>query len=199
MTATDTPKVWIADLAAYNNGKLHGRWVNATDVDELNAAKDAILASSPEPGAEEWAIHDYDGFGGLTYKLGEYASFETVARIGALIEEHGDEFIAWVEAVEPDLDDIDERRFEEARGGAWDSEADWARDRVENLGYEGVQPGEYVPKGGGWSPYGDGAINVLEILMEHLDFEMIARDCSANGEVDFATVNGTVYAFNPNA
>jgi antirestriction protein len=200
MTMTDTPKVWIADLAAYNNGKLHGRWVDATDVDELNEAKDAILASSPEPHAEEWAIHDYDGFGALTHKLGEYASFELIAKIGALIEGFGDEFIAYVDAVEPDLDDVDERSFQDARRGAWDSEEDWARDRVENLGYEGVSPGEYVLKDrGGWG-YGDaGAINVLELLMDHLDFAMIARDCSANGEVDFATVNGTVYAFDPNA
>jgi hypothetical protein len=199
ITVTDTPRIWIADLAAYNNGVLHGRWVDATDADELNEAKDAIIASSPIEGAEEWAIHDYDGFGDLTYKLGEYASFDTVAKIGALIEEYGDEFIAWVDAVEPDLEDIDERSFQEARRGAWDSEADWARDRVESLGYEGVQPGEYVPKErGGWSS-SEGAIDVIDLLLNHLDLDMVARDCSANGEVDFATVNGQLYAFDPNA
>jgi antirestriction protein len=198
MTATDTPKVWIADLAAYNEGHLHGAWVDATDADEMNEAKDRILAASPASHAEEWAIHDYDGFGGLTYKLGEYASFELVAKIGALIEEHGDEFLAYIEAVEPDLDDVDEYSFERARAGEWESEADWARDYTENCGYQGVGPGLYVPKG--W--YGDASnveINVLEILMDHLDFESIARDESANGVVDFATVNGKTYAFNPNA
>jgi antirestriction protein len=200
MTTTETPRIWIADLAAYNNGVLHGRWVDATDAAELTEAKDQILASSPEPGAEEWAIHDYDGFGSdLTYKLGEYASFDTIAKLGALIEEYGDEFLAYVSAVEPAPEDIDERSFQEARRGAWDSEADWARDRVESLGYEGVQPGEYVPKDDrGWSS-SDGAIDVIDLLLNHLDLDMVARDCSANGEVDFATVNGTVYAFDPNA
>ena len=47
--------------------------------------------------------------------------------------------------------------------------------------------------------HGDGAIDVIDLLLNHLDLDMVARDCSANGEVDFATVNGTVYAFDPNA
>jgi len=48
----------------YNNGKLHGRWIDATQGE--SAIRDEIqemLSESPEPNAEEWAIHDYEGFG----------------------------------------------------------------------------------------------------------------------------------------
>ena len=36
---------------------------------------------SPSPGAEEWAIHDYEGFGPL--RLDEFESLENVAKVAA--------------------------------------------------------------------------------------------------------------------
>jgi hypothetical protein len=33
-------RIYVADLAAYNNGKLHGVWINATD------DMDAILSTT---------------------------------------------------------------------------------------------------------------------------------------------------------
>lgn len=42
----------MACLAAYNNGKLHGCWIDAIQ-DQINS----MLASSPEEDAEEYAIH----------------------------------------------------------------------------------------------------------------------------------------------
>ncbi len=47
----------------------------------------AMLGASPEPDAEEWAIHDYEGFEGA--RLSEYASFETVCALAEFISEHG--------------------------------------------------------------------------------------------------------------
>ena len=29
-TTLDTPRIYVACLAAYNNGRLHGRWIDAT-------------------------------------------------------------------------------------------------------------------------------------------------------------------------
>jgi antirestriction protein len=65
-TTQTTAKVYVACLAAYNNGILHGSWIDANQ--EAQAIHDAIkdmLASSPIANAEEWAIHDYEGFCGL--------------------------------------------------------------------------------------------------------------------------------------
>lgn len=59
MNATDTPRVYIACLAAYNSGKLHGRWIDADqDADDIRREVAEMLKASPEPNAEEWAIHD---------------------------------------------------------------------------------------------------------------------------------------------
>ena len=42
------PKIYIADLAAYNNGYLHGEWVDATlEVEEIEEKIEEILANSP--------------------------------------------------------------------------------------------------------------------------------------------------------
>lgn len=51
---TRTPRVWIGSLADYNNGTLHGDWVDAAvDEEDLIAAAERIVASSEESGAEE--------------------------------------------------------------------------------------------------------------------------------------------------
>jgi len=139
-TLHDTPKVWIACLAAYNEGHLHGKWVDATDENELHEAAQEIIKTSPAHFAEEIAIHDYDGFGNLSSKLGEYPSFAQVAAIGALIDEHGDRFLAFLEACEVDLSEHDELedKFNEAYQGEADSEKDYAYEYIESCGWAGL-------------------------------------------------------------
>jgi antirestriction protein len=44
-----------------------------------------MLAVSPVPDAEEYAIHDYEGFDG--YQLGEYEGIEAAHEIACFIEE----------------------------------------------------------------------------------------------------------------
>jgi antirestriction protein len=57
-------RIYVACLAAYNNGHLHGQWIDATqDSDSLHEEVRKILAASPIKNAEEWAIHDNEGFG----------------------------------------------------------------------------------------------------------------------------------------
>ena len=63
----DGPAIYVACLASYNNGDLHGSWINLGDVPRLNTsdieeAISYILKTSPAPGAEEWAIHDQQHF-----------------------------------------------------------------------------------------------------------------------------------------
>lgn len=47
-----------------------------------------MLALSPEASAEEFAIHDYEGFGDL--RISEYASLQNVASYADFISEHGE-------------------------------------------------------------------------------------------------------------
>jgi antirestriction protein len=83
-----TPRIYVACLAAYNNGKLHGAWVDCVDHDTVQEAIAEVLKTSPEAGAEEYAIHDHEGFG--SFKVSEWPDLEELCKLGAAIEEHGD-------------------------------------------------------------------------------------------------------------
>src|SRR5579863_1356558 len=90
-TQQTTPKIYVACLAAYNNGHLHGEWIEANQgAEAIHEQIREILAKSPIAGAEEWAIHDYEGFCGL--RLSEYEDIASVAQMAAMIGEHGE---AW--------------------------------------------------------------------------------------------------------
>jgi antirestriction protein len=78
------PRVYVACLAAYNSGYLHGAWIDAAQepwsiYDDVKT----MLAASPVAGAEEWAIHDDEGLGGV--RIEEYTSFERVSDLAAFV------------------------------------------------------------------------------------------------------------------
>jgi antirestriction protein len=171
-----TPRIYVACLAAYNNGRLHGRWIDANQsVEEIWTDVQAMLADSPEPGAEEWAIHDYEGFGEL--RLSEWESFERVSAIGAGIDEHGDAFTAWV-SYDCGQDPCEVERFEEMYCGEWDSLRDYAEQFADDIGlYDAAEKAS--------SPY------------VTVDIDMLERDL----DIELYTVKSdhyTVYVFDPN-
>jgi len=170
--STDTPRVYVADLAAYNAGKLNGAWIDADqEVDQIRAEIAQMLAASPEPGAEEYAIHDYEGFGPL--KLEEYMDMEEVARLGQLISEHGDLFAHVVDHFGRDYIDEAVRVMEESYAGEYDSLADWAEQFAEDTG---------APDCGPYKSY--------------IDWERVANDAEMGGDI-FAiqTGDGRVHVF----
>ena len=58
-----TPRIYVACLASYNAGILHGCWVELNDgADAVFDYVKAMLEKSKIANAEEWAIHDYEGF-----------------------------------------------------------------------------------------------------------------------------------------
>lgn len=88
------PRIYLASLADYNAGRHHGAWVEASsDEDEMAEAAAAMLARSKEPYAEEFAIHDYEGFGPV--KLGEFTPLSEIAAIMAAVDNEYDEAMAW--------------------------------------------------------------------------------------------------------
>ena len=125
------PRIYVASLADYNEGRLHGAWIDAAqDEEELERCVTEMLVRSPSPGAEEWAIHDYEGFGLL--RLDEFESLETVAKVAAGIVTHGPAFAAWASHVEADYKQLEE--FEEAYIGEWESGKAFAEEMIEDLG-----------------------------------------------------------------
>lgn len=112
------PSIYVACLASYNAGRLHGEWITLDpDPEVLREAIARMLASSPAPGAEEYAIHDEDGL--APYRAGEYPDLDTLARVAALHEEHG--HAALVYAASEGDDEATLARFEDAYAGQWDS------------------------------------------------------------------------------
>jgi len=125
----ETPRIYVACLASYNEGILHGRWTEATDADVIWEAIKQMLAESSFRVAEEWAIHDYEGFGDI--RLSEWEEIDKVARLGALMEEHGEAFSAYVCYVGEEF--ATEERFLDAYCGQWESERAYAENLFDEL------------------------------------------------------------------
>ena len=86
---TSEIRIYVACLAAYNNGILHGRWIDANqDAWAIWDEVSAMLHGSPIEDAEEWAIHDCEGFEDVS--IGEWEGFERVSEIATFIAEHGE-------------------------------------------------------------------------------------------------------------
>lgn len=89
-------KVYIEDIAAYNEGILHGCWVDlddCSDVADINEAIETMLKASPIAGAEEWQISDYDAFGGID--AAKY-SFDMLLKINEALNQYPVEIVSHV-------------------------------------------------------------------------------------------------------
>ncbi|MGX1018159.1 antirestriction protein [Pseudomonas sp. Y3 TE3536] len=153
---TTTPRIYVADLAAYNSGYLHGVWIDASEeVEDIQEQINAMLAASPVPDAEEYAIHDYEGFGG--YQLGEYEGIEAAHDIACFIEE----FPAFGGALLGHFSSIEEARraAEEDYCGSYESLADYAQQLTEE------------------------ATQIPESLAYYINYEAMARDMELGGDV----------------
>lgn len=80
-----------------------------------------MLIKSPIQKAEEWAIHDYDGFGFI--RLHENESLETVAEYAEFIAAHGNLGLAVLENFDIETAST---MLEEHYQGVYDSEVDFA-------------------------------------------------------------------------
>jgi antirestriction protein len=171
-----TPRVYVASLSDYNAGRLHGAWIEVDQDDEVIAAEIAdVMATSPEPHAEEWAVHDYEGFGPL--RVPEYISVGSLARIGRGIAENGLAFAGWLSC--RGLDDDLNESFEEHCRGQWPSLTAYVEELLDDLG---VDPAAPAPD---WlRPY------------VSVDVDGLARDMASDLEVVEAP-DGSVWLFDP--
>jgi antirestriction protein len=180
---TSTPRVYLASLTDYNAGTLHGCWVDAVDEAEMWLAVTAMLANSPEATrdnpAEEWAIHDYEGFHGD--RLHEYTSLDRVALIGAAIDATDDPeaLMAWLNEDTNEVD-IEERvaEFTDHYQGRFSSMREWAQEWADTY--------QLVPEDADWPWYcidWDHAADALQLGL------------SANNGWSFIEVDGDTLVF----
>ena len=168
--ADSTPRIYVAYLAAYNSGYLHGAWIDADqDADQIRDEITAMLARSPVEDAEEYAIHDYEGFESVS--ISEYAGIDSVARMAAFIAEHGALGAGLLEQFSGDMDQA-ESTLEDCYHGQFASLADY----MEELTTESV--------------------TIPEALRYYVDWEGMARDAEMGGDLfTIETVHGEVHVF----
>lgn len=165
-----TPRIYVACLAAYNSGYLHGAWIDADqDADQIKDEIAAMLARSPVEDAEEYAIHDYEGFEGVS--ISEYAGIDSVARMAAFIAEHGALGAGLLEQFSGDMDQA-ESTLEDCYHGQSASLADY----IEELTTESV--------------------TIPETLRYYVDWQAMARDAELSGDLfTIETARGEVHVF----
>jgi antirestriction protein len=191
----ERPRVYVASLSDYNGGTLHGVWIDAKQSAEaIQAEVDAMLENSPEAQrygtpAEEWAIHDYEGFGPI--RLGEWESFEVISSLAHSLDQHGDAFAAYVameglSGLEEDLGGA----FTEAYQGHYDDVADYAFRLAEDLGtMSRYQRDDYSM----FQPPDD---LTTEWPFTCIDWERAGRELVLGGDIWTAEAPCGVYVFN---
>lgn len=144
-TSDDAPKIYVADLAAYNEGKLIGEWLTLTDYSDgdevMDAIQDLLKQWSEEQGVEreEFAIHDTENIPSAlrSESMGE-AQFEQIIQACNKAEEMNipvDVLLQWLSDTGADLESA-----EDAYQGEYDDEEDYAYRMVEDGVYN---PGAY--------------------------------------------------------
>ena len=177
------PRIYVASLSDYNAGILHGTWLEVTDdTEQLETGISKMLAASPttarfgEP-AEEWAIHDYEGWFNL--RLGEYEAIERLARVADGIARHGEAYAAWIGSCGPDDEQLD--NFDEAFLGEHDSPEAFGESMLDDMGFDL-----------------DGIEGIPEGLRPYIEFDVAGwvRDMEYNGEIMVVEGGRSVYVFN---
>ena len=148
-------RVYVACLASYNNGKLHGVWIDALeDIDDIQGHINDMLKNSTEPDSEEWAIHDYEGFG--AYSVSEYEDIGTVHEIACFIDDYPEIAAELVNHFGGHIDDA-KKAAEENYSGCYTSLGDYAREIDIS--------------------------DVSESLAYYIDYERMARDWELSGDI----------------
>lgn len=166
---TNEPQIYVADLAAYNAGHLHGTWIDATlELDDIQEKIATMLAQSPVDDAEEYAIHDYDGFEGAA--VSEWDSLESVHALAYFVEEHE----ALGIAVLDNYGDIETatKVLEDSYHGQFTSVADYAQEFTEQT------------------------TDIPQHLQCYIDYESMARDWEMSGDIfTVQTAHNEVHVF----
>jgi antirestriction protein len=174
---TPNPRIYVADLSAYNQSKLHGCWIDVEPgmaVEDLRTAIGNMLKQNPVlsgVATEEWAIHEYEGFQG--YELDEQETLDSIVKVAAFITEHGELGAKLINQVYYDVEAATVV-MEEHYAGSGESLGSWAAEYIEENGEL-----EQIPKQ--WRTY--------------IDFERYAKDLDLGGEIFTIQVGEQIHVF----
>lgn len=205
---TEAQSIYVASLKDYNAGNLHGVRIELNecdDLDEVWAKINAMLAASPEAKdfpqggpAEEWAIHDFEGFG--TWRISEYESIQHVFVAAKFIENAYNKTAAGIflgEKADDVLDDdatpesLDDA-FSEHFAGEWDSEREFVENLVEELGLPNVGNPRITT-----GPRESDTESLVDAISSYLDWDALTRDMTEG--FTLVSEGGSVFAFRDEA
>ena len=190
-------RIYVACLASYNNGRLHGAWIDCEgkDAEELRIDVATMLRTSPYPNvmvpdpdsaidgpgeqsmvpsAEEWAIHDSEGFGRM---VGESTSLDDVAMITEALSGNQALAFRWL---------IEDRGMTVSEAAERADEVDiWQNDRGQS---DERMLADYAEE---FTDETGGLEGCPEHFRNYIDFEMMGRDLRLSGDVDLTEIDGT--------
>jgi len=150
-------KIYVADLAAYNSAILHGVWINALDdIEDIQEQVATMLKNSPIESAEEYAIHDYEGFNG--YSLSECEGLEAAHTIACYLSQHenyGADLLCYAGDIESA-----QRFYDDGFQGEYSDLEDYARNFTEET-----------------------STDIPEHLTNYIDYERMGRDMELSGDI----------------
>jgi antirestriction protein len=126
----ETPRIYVADLEAYNSGRLVGEWLDLADYDNADELMDAIQDVLKKSGGEEYAIHDVEYVPRSMYS--EYMGqrdFEQLYEMMDLAKQND----LPLEVVQDVVSQYDASAIEEFVG-KYDSAEDFAEQLVDEMG-----------------------------------------------------------------
>jgi len=172
---SDIGEIYVASLSDYNAGRLHGTWIDCDEgADSIWEQINDMLAKSPEASicqwcgnpvkgehighqpmggiAEEWEIHDYQGWGSIR-GIDKHYSIEQLAEMGMALAEHGEFYEVW----SADTGETDPKIFEDQRWGEFESASEFGQQWFDGV-YDSSAYSElynYVD----WESYGEGLLS----------------------------------------
>jgi antirestriction protein len=135
----ETPRIYVADLEAYNNGRLVGEWLDLADYNDADELMDAIQDVLKQSGGEEYAIHDVEYVPRSMYS--EYMGkrdFEQLYEMMDLAKQND----LPLEVVEDIVSQYSGSAVEDFVG-KYDNAEDFAQQMVDDLGIESFTDFQY--------------------------------------------------------
>lgn len=128
----DSPRIYVADLEAYNDGRLNGEWLSLTDYNNADELMEAIQELLDKWGVEEYAIHDTEYIpSNLSSEYMGQRDFEQLYEMIDLANEYN----LPLEVVQDVVSQFDASAVEEYQG-KYDSAIDFAEQLVDETGIE---------------------------------------------------------------
>lgn len=141
-TNNEQPRIFVACLDSYDNGKVYGLWINARqEIEEIKRQISIMLSGSHylEPDAEPlprmYAIHGQEGFYDL--QLDVHADIEYIRAQALFIAKHGElgtKLIAHYEGTLEAAEEVINQRYQ----GEYESQLEYAIQLFDKLYLEAI-------------------------------------------------------------